>query len=333
MKTREKLLFVYTQALERGDIDTVSLILAQAEDDPVLGAMVVEINQTMGDASKSTPHPAFRLFAIPQGWKNRLVFAAAMIAVIAAVLLIFERVTKTTKPHQAVQTVALAPTQGQYTVDFEADVTSVDTLLLMTRSEQVPVRWHLEPVPPQTRIIFAQVIPGNALLTSIEISQTQLNDGTGNANLAPILPASDAEEITLLIQALDPNSGEIYASRAITIPIRPRSDTVDDKNCDEEPFAPSAEIEVNETGTVKSDVPLPLYNSSGIGDEVSGFVDPEEIVIVLDGPFCFFTANDGAYVRQWFVRSEVTAAEGWLFEAYNSRQIPSPTYFLSRSEQ
>jgi hypothetical protein len=333
MKTREKLLFVYTQALERGDIDTVSLILAQAEDDPVLGAMVVEINQTMGDTNEITPHAAFRLFAIPQGWKNRLVFAAAMIAVMVAVLLFFERITENTKPRQAVQTVALAPTRGEYTIDFEAEVASVDALLLMTRSEQVPVRWRLDPVPSHIRIIFAQVIPGNALLTTIEISQTQLDAGTGYADLAPILPASDADEITLLIQALDLNSGEIYASRAITIPIRPRSDTVDDKNCDEEPFAPSIELEVNETGTVKSDVPLPLYNSSGIGDEVSGFVDPEETVIVLDGPFCFFTANDGAYVRQWLVRSEVTAAEGWLFEAYNSRQIPSPTYFLSRSEQ
>jgi hypothetical protein len=344
MKTREKLLFVYTQALDQGDIDTVSRILAQAEDDPVLGTMVVEINRAIENdlahqSSEIPPRVIPKPIVIPRDWKSRFVFAAAMVAVIAAVLLIFGHVTDldSCQPAQTVAFVSTQEVHEQYTISFEAEVTSVDALLLMTRSEQVPVRWRLEPVPPQARVVFAQVIPNNALLSTIERSQTRFNDGAGHADLAPILPASDAEAITLLIQALDPVSGQLYASRAIMIPIQAKTETVtpieDDENCDEEPFAPSAGLAVNETSTVKSEMPLPLYNSSGIGNELSGFVAPEETVMVLDGPFCFFTANDGAYVRQWFVRSEATAAEGWLFEAYNSRQISSPAYFLYKGKQ
>jgi len=42
---REKLLFLYTGALDRGDMTTVSDVLAQAADDPLLGAMIAEIDE------------------------------------------------------------------------------------------------------------------------------------------------------------------------------------------------------------------------------------------------------------------------------------------------
>lgn len=41
---REKALFLYNRALDRGDFDTVALLLAQAEQDPVLAQMIAELN-------------------------------------------------------------------------------------------------------------------------------------------------------------------------------------------------------------------------------------------------------------------------------------------------
>jgi hypothetical protein len=44
---REKILYRYTNAVERGDMDTVAAILRQAEDDPELEQMILEINRTL----------------------------------------------------------------------------------------------------------------------------------------------------------------------------------------------------------------------------------------------------------------------------------------------
>lgn len=54
---REKLLFRYSAALERGDFDTVARVLREAEDDSALEGMILEINATYsadatGDSSR-----------------------------------------------------------------------------------------------------------------------------------------------------------------------------------------------------------------------------------------------------------------------------------------
>lgn len=45
---REKLLFRYSGALERGDFETIASVLAEAERDPVLEQMIVELNEAYG---------------------------------------------------------------------------------------------------------------------------------------------------------------------------------------------------------------------------------------------------------------------------------------------
>ena len=54
---REKLLFQYTGALERGDMDTIIRVLEQATNDPVLGDMLLEVNGAYDDL-QTTPTPA-----------------------------------------------------------------------------------------------------------------------------------------------------------------------------------------------------------------------------------------------------------------------------------
>lgn len=44
---REKALFLYTGALERGDFATIEAVLAQASRDPVLEQMIIDIHETL----------------------------------------------------------------------------------------------------------------------------------------------------------------------------------------------------------------------------------------------------------------------------------------------
>ncbi len=46
---REKLLFRYSSALEDGDFETVSAVLRQAQADPQLERMLLELNQAYQD--------------------------------------------------------------------------------------------------------------------------------------------------------------------------------------------------------------------------------------------------------------------------------------------
>lgn len=53
---REKLLFRYSGALERGDFETLAAVLAEAERDPILEAMILEMNEVYG-AELPAPRP------------------------------------------------------------------------------------------------------------------------------------------------------------------------------------------------------------------------------------------------------------------------------------
>src|SRR5206468_47695 len=44
---REKAAFLYTSALERGDFETVELILVQAQEDTVLERILLELNEVL----------------------------------------------------------------------------------------------------------------------------------------------------------------------------------------------------------------------------------------------------------------------------------------------
>lgn len=44
---RERALYLYSSALERGDFDTVAAVLHQAESDPELGQMVLEVDEAL----------------------------------------------------------------------------------------------------------------------------------------------------------------------------------------------------------------------------------------------------------------------------------------------
>ncbi|MDX1994009.1 MAG: hypothetical protein SF029_16610 [bacterium] len=54
---REKLLFRYTAALERGDWDTVEAVLREAETDPILDRMIVEVDEALQAEMSSASRP------------------------------------------------------------------------------------------------------------------------------------------------------------------------------------------------------------------------------------------------------------------------------------
>src|SRR6185503_9234382 len=66
---REKLVFRYSSALERGDFEIISAVLREAENDPVLERMLHEINDVY--RAELAPPPALPSFSANHNHRNR----------------------------------------------------------------------------------------------------------------------------------------------------------------------------------------------------------------------------------------------------------------------
>jgi LysM repeat protein len=87
---REKLLFRYGGALERGDFETVASVLAEAEHDPILEQMILELNEAHG-AELPAPRPKEMLpmtTVMTLDRQRPLRFSVALVAAAAALILV-----------------------------------------------------------------------------------------------------------------------------------------------------------------------------------------------------------------------------------------------------
>src|SRR5262249_35611498 len=57
MQQRVKMLYRYTNAMERGDTDTVNVVLEEAQHDSVLERMLLEINEVYEIEDRTVAHP------------------------------------------------------------------------------------------------------------------------------------------------------------------------------------------------------------------------------------------------------------------------------------
>ena len=95
---REKLLFRYSNALERGDFDMIADVLETARRDPILERMILEVHEVyVAELQSSQPFRPFNhrekimnISAVPRTWKPSFTLAvAAMIAVLFASVFLF----------------------------------------------------------------------------------------------------------------------------------------------------------------------------------------------------------------------------------------------------
>lgn len=96
MKNYEKRCFQYIHALEHGDFVTLAAILAEAESDPLLEKMLLEINEeyAMEMSIGVVPRPQVRVVICRRGW---LVTAAALIGILVLVSLFINRFSRPTR--------------------------------------------------------------------------------------------------------------------------------------------------------------------------------------------------------------------------------------------
>jgi predicted ester cyclase len=96
--SREKLLFRYSNALERGDFDTIADVLETARRDPILERMILEVHEVYvaelqsGQPFRQLNHreKIMNISAVPRTWKPSFTLAvAAMIAVLFASVFLF----------------------------------------------------------------------------------------------------------------------------------------------------------------------------------------------------------------------------------------------------
>lgn len=114
MIEREKLVFIYTSALERGDMQIIADILTRAADDPVLGEMIAEIN-SLSDEEKPIMQLTRSMPTVPM--RSITLMLAAAVALIFCALILIMRPAQSWLP-LAVDTPSPDPLTELYHVDI-----------------------------------------------------------------------------------------------------------------------------------------------------------------------------------------------------------------------
>ncbi|WP_162909206.1 hypothetical protein [Aggregatilinea lenta] len=102
---------------------------------------------------------------------------------------------------------------------FSTTAPAVNADALANRSARVAVAWDVVSRPPNSNILFEQVMASGDSV-NIELPRgdpTVPSSGTGV--VAPILPGGSLAEVTLRLRLIDLASGDTYAQRDLVIPI------------------------------------------------------------------------------------------------------------------
>ncbi|MEO8610240.1 MAG: SH3 domain-containing protein [Chloroflexota bacterium] len=196
---REKLVFRYSSALERGDFEVISAVLREAENDPVLERMLHEMNDVYRaelapppalpsfsanhnhrnmreDATMSVTYPSIRRVPMPGASRGRWSSTATLAAAIIAIILFAAVLIARRPPNQ--------PEQGSVLQNETVTPTSSPTWTI-TPSEQPTSTWTPTFIPggvtattvQDAGIIFATLPPDMPVMCQGIVNSSEAVDG------------------------------------------------------------------------------------------------------------------------------------------------------------
>jgi hypothetical protein len=209
---REKLLFRYSSALERGDFEVISAVLREAENDPVLERMLHDMNDvyraelapppalpsfstnhnhrsTREDAAMTVTFPTIRrvtMPAAPQGrWASMATLAAAIIAIILfAAILIARRPPN--PPEQANPIIGLqnetatpipSPTWTPTPVPQQPTLTGTPTIVPVIASPIQDAGFFFPTLPPDMPIACQGIVTSTEAIDGVNVFSDSSSNG------------------------------------------------------------------------------------------------------------------------------------------------------------
>ncbi len=117
-------------------------------------------------------------------------------------------------------TVAITDTSSAPTISlFSTTATSVNSAGLAAKSERVPVSWQVYNRPPNSNLVFEQVLSDNSVV-NVELPRNNpIVPDYGVGTAAPVTPGGSATSITLQLRLIDLGSQATLDKKTITIPI------------------------------------------------------------------------------------------------------------------
>lgn len=197
---------------------------------------------------------------------------------------------------------------------FTTSTVSLSSGVLQNRSARVPVSWLVDHRAEGTNLVFEQVLD-NGQAVNVELPRSNpWVASSGDGVVAPLLPAS-ADRIVVRLRVINLADNNTLATSEIQIPISDRQTQSPWDVCFKAPYAANTYLNTSFRARVTdhaSDAGLTVYNNPAPNNQITGSLHRGEIVRIIDGPSCFASSTNA--LRQWKVRSESRALEGWVNE-------------------
>lgn len=204
---------------------------------------------------------------------------------------------------------------------FTTSTRALTSDVLQNHTARVLVSWQVDNRPDGSNLVFEQVL-ANGQAVNVELPRSNAWVASeGEGVVAPMLPLFGVNHIVLRLRVIDLTSNDTLASSQIDVPLTDRSPSsqavFSATYCFDPPFAARDFIPLN-TGLrarvtdSAADIGLTVYDYPAPYDQPIGSLQRGETVRILEGPSCY--ASSTGAVRQWKVRSESRALEGWVNE-------------------
>ncbi|MFQ3568162.1 MAG: hypothetical protein SNJ59_14335 [Aggregatilineales bacterium] len=111
------------------------------------------------------------------------------------------------------------PVASPRAFSFTTTATSVEERALLDRTARVPVSWAVTQRPPNSNLVFEQVLANGSAL-NVELPRPDpIVPSSGDGVVAPILPAVDVMQIHLRVRLVDLATGSTLDQRDLRLPV------------------------------------------------------------------------------------------------------------------
>lgn len=228
-----------------------------------------------------------------------------------------------------------APLEPSIT-DFRVYRDSIPISEFNNGSVLVGVTWTVEDRPPNSNLVFEQVLAEGTRNAELPRDFVLIPDsGVGTVSL--ILPDAQTDELLVQLRLVDLDDDRTLGSYQIPIEVNHGADPtiiVEEQGttCLQAPYAPSQGFTVGSRALVRTEydnVTLSIYDTPQQQTQI-GELNQGDLVTLIAGPACQRQTSSGYTRRSWSVQSGTL--QGWVAESFQLNTI-ALTYYLVPTDQ
>lgn len=224
-------------------------------------------------------------------------------------------------------------------ISFATSRSSV-TLNELRNRVQIPVTWEVANRPPNTNLLFEQVMANNQTRNAELPRDFVIVPSIGQGTVV-LIDSGSTSEVLFHVRLVDLTDGSTLSTREMRLPILNTGTNyriVTGDACYSLPFPASNNVTIGQLGRVlyfNSGATLALYKDKAPSIETLTFLKPNDTFNIVEGPYCVIN-DDQVPVwnfRQWKVKTLAGNLSGWLYEYHGNPEQGFVKYITANVSQ